>query len=235
VSRPAAVRWLAGACAALAALIAVGGCDTTREKAPTAPAGQVQAQVTGTVNRSGAALAAFKVKLYDDTTGLQVDSTFTDAAGAYGFSGVPAGSWMVKVSPVDPGDLGYVRYFFTLSAAGQTAAIPSFDVSAHGIGLVTPADSVSLSTPSFSSPLHFSWAMYQATFLWMNARVSDMQDVLVWGSPQGQATSADWNGLGNDGIYAGAAAPAGTYQWRVKLHLGNGVQAATRVRLLVLQ
>ena len=225
-------RRRARATAVLLLLVLAGGCDVTRERAPTAPPGQ--AQITGTVERSGTALAAFKVKLYDDTSGLQVDSTLTDASGAYGFSGVSAGRWMVKVSPVDPADLGYVRYFFTLSAAGQAASVPRFDVSAHGIDLVTPADSVTLSVPSFASPLHFNWSSYSAPFIWMNARVSDPQDVLVWGSPQGQSTSADWNGLGNDGAYAGAPAPPGTYQWRVKLHLGNGVQAATRVRLLVL-
>jgi len=217
--------------AASIAVLALSGCG--REKAPTAPGGQ--AQVTGTVSRAGTPLAAFKVKLYDDVTGAQVESTFTDASGAYGFSGIPAGKWMVKVSPIDPGDLGYVRYFLDFAASGQTAVVPAFDVSAHGIALATPADQASTSPPSFSSPLRFSWSSYQAPLSWMNARLSDTQDVLAWASPQGQATSADWNGMGNDGPYAGAAVPPGTYGWRVKLHLGNGVQAATRVRVLTLQ
>ena len=214
-------------------LLVLAGCGASREKGITAPPGQ--AQIIGTVNRAGTSLAGFKVKLYNDTAGAQVDSTFTDAGGSYGFSGVPAGAWMVKVSPTDPGDLGYVRFFFALSTSGQSATVPPFDVSAHGIALSAPSDGASLVQPTFSSPLRFSWTSYQAPLSWMNARISDTQDVLAWASPQGQATTADWNGLGNQGSYAGAAVPAGTYQWRVKLHLGNAVQAATRVRTLILQ
>ena len=214
-------------------VVALAGCGASREKGVTAPPGQ--AQVTGTVNRSGTALTGFKVKLYDDATGVQVDSTFTDAGGAYGFSGVGAGQWMVKVSPTDPGDLGYVRFFLDLSTAGQAAAIPPFDVSAHGIALAAPSDGATVDPPTFSAPLHFSWSPYQAPLSWMNARISDSLDVLAWASPQGQATSADWNGLGNQGPYAGAPLPAGTYEWRIKLHLGNAVQAATRVRTLTVR
>lgn len=214
-------------------LTGLAGCGLGREKAPTAPGGQPQ--VSGTVNRAGTALAGFKVKLYDDSAGTQVDSTFTDATGAYGFSGIPAGKWMVKASPPDPGDLGYVRFFLDLATDGQTAVVPPFDVSAHGIALLTPADGATVDRPTFSSPLHFSWNPYQASLSWLNARVADSLDVMAWSSPQGQATSADWNGLGNDGVYAGAPVPAGTYEWRVKLHLGNAVQAATRVRTLILR
>lgn len=219
------------ACATLALL---AGCGASRETAP-ASSGSTPAQISGTVSRSGTPLGGFKVKLYDDTTGLQVDSTVTDASGAYGFSGVAAGKWMVKVSPTDLGDFGYVRYFLDLSAAGQTAVVPPFDVFAHGLDLLSPADGTDTNPPTFSSPLHFSWSTYQAAFSWMNARLSDAADNPAWASAQGQATSADWNGIGNDGTYAGTVLPAGTYSWRVKIHLGSGVQAATRVRDLILR
>jgi len=219
--------------AALLAMVALAGCSASREKGLTAPPGQPQ--VAGTVNRAGAAVAGFKVKLYNDATGAQVDSTFTDATGAYGFANVPTGTWMIKVSPTDPGDLGYVRFFLDLATSGQAATIPPFDVSAHGIALAAPSDGAAVNAPTFSAPLLFSWSSYQAPLSWMNARISDAQDVQSWTSPQGQATAADWNGLGNDGPYAGAPVPPGTYQWRVKLHLGNAVQAATRVRTLTVR
>jgi len=210
------------------------GCGLSREKAPTAP-GSGTAQIQGTVARAGSALAGFKVKLYNDDTGAQVDSTFTDGQGRYGFNGVGAGNWMVKVSPVDPGDLGYVRYFFNFTSGGQTAVVPPFDVSAHGFDLVAPAADAHVSPPTFSSPIHFQWTLYQGTYNWTSARLDDASGTLAWASAQGQDASADWNGIGNSGSYAGQTVPLGTYTWRVKIHLPNAVQGATRVRTLVLQ
>ncbi len=130
------------------------------------PGGGAPTQIAGTVDRTGQALAGFKVKLYDDATGVLADSTLTVASGVYGFGGVPAGRWMVKVASSEPGDLGYVRFFVDLASAGDTRAVPPFDVAAHGIGLAVPAAGATASRPDFSNPLSFSWSAYSAPFQW---------------------------------------------------------------------
>jgi hypothetical protein len=225
-------RRLGTATSVLAFVALTAGCGLSREVAGPAPAGTPQ--VTGTVTRAGVALQAMKVKLYDDLEQVQADSTVTDAAGAYGFNGVGAGHWMVKVSPTLDSDLGYVRFFFDVTAAGQAVVIPPFDVDKRGFDLAVPADAARLPRPTFSSPLTFQWTAYQGTYLWSSARLDDSLGVLAWASPQGTQAQAAWNGLGNQPPYTGGAVPAGRYSWRVKLRLPNGVQAASRVRALVL-
>ena len=69
----------------------------------------------------------------------------------------------------------------------------------------------------------------------LDVRVTDTTGTELWASAQGTATSANWNGLMTMGPNPGQFAPPGVYQWRVKIHLGNGVQAATRNSRLVLQ
>jgi hypothetical protein len=219
---------------AATALALVCGCGLGREASPTAPAPGAP-QLTGTVHRSGTPVAGLRVKIVDDATQVVRDSSFTDGGGRYGFSGIAAGKWMVKVSPSDPGDLGYVRCFVTLAHDGAAAVIPPFDIAPHGLDLVAPNDSEAASAPTIVTPLTFQWRPYQAAFQWMSVHVEDVAGNGVWVSPSSQGTQAEWNGLGNDGAWAGRTAPPGPYQWRVKARLANGVQAATRVRTLVLQ
>ena len=233
-SRPVSwmTRWLrvgitGAACAALA------GCGLSRETLTgPAPGGP---QVTGTVLRAGAAVSDIAVKLYDDPGGTLFGSEVTDGSGVYGFANVPAGRWMVKVSPSQPSDLGYVRYFFELSASGAPAEIPPFDISAHGFDLVDPVDGSIAPPPSAGTPLRMTWSPYQSTYAWTSARVSDSTGVSVWASTAAQTTEADWNGIGNDGPYAGQAVVAGRYLWRVRIRLPNGVQGATRQRVVELR
>ena len=227
----------APALAAVALAIAAAGCGLRHETAPaiTIPGSDAPAQIAGTVARAGQPLPGLKVKLYDDATGVLAESTFAAASGAYGFAGVPAGRWMVKVSSAEPGDFGYVRYFFDLASAGETRAVPPFDLAAHGLALEAPAAGATVARPDFSSPLAFSWSAYQAPFQWTSAQVSDSSGVAVWSAPRTQATTASWNGFGNEGPYAGLPAPAGRYRWRVKVRLPNTVQAATVERELALQ
>ncbi len=216
---------------ALVLAVVLAGCGASREVAGPSP----PETVSGTVVRAGVAVPGMKVKLYDDLEQSQVDSTLTDGAGAYGFAGVGPGHWLVKVSPTLASDLGYVRFFFDITTAGQSVAIPPFDVDARGFDLVAPADSTVQARPTFSSALTFQWSAYQGTYLWSSARVDDSLGVLAWASPQGTQSQAGWNGLGNQGSYVGAPVPAGRYAWRVKLRLPAGVQAASRVRVLVLE
>ncbi|MGH7731155.1 MAG: carboxypeptidase-like regulatory domain-containing protein [Candidatus Eiseniibacteriota bacterium] len=215
---------LAGAC------MAVAGCGLSGEKL-TAPAPGAP-QVTGIVLRAGVPVVGMEVKLYQDPGGVQAGSALTDGAGAYGFANVPAGRWMVKVSPPDTSDLGYVRYFIDLATAGAPAMVPPFDIASHGFWLVAPADGAAEPLPNMRAGLHLEWSAYRATYLWTSARVSDSTGASVWSSPAGQATFADWDGTGNEGSYSGQHVRSGPYQWRVRIRLPNGVQAASRQRVL---
>ena len=220
--------------ASLAALaIFVAGCGLSREKALTAPAGTPQ--VTGTVVRNGVPVVGMKAFLsVHDSLDTLVDSMITDGSGRYAFISVPPGAWVARVNPTDSVDLGYVRAFFDVANPGDAITIPSFDIDAHGLGLVAPADSDTVPLPGFTSALRFTWTAYQLSYLTASARLS-VNGAIAWTSVRNKSTQADWNGMGNRGAFAFQALPPGTYQWRVKLQLPNSLQAATHLRTLVLQ
>ena len=187
------------------------------------------------VLRAGAPAVAIKVKLYDDISGAQRDSVFAAADGAYGFDGLPAGRWMVKVSGALAADLGYVRWFFETSTPGQVVPVPPFDISAHGFDLIAPADGAAVARPGFSTPLVFRWSAYTAPALWSAVYLDDANGVGAWQSAQVPSTQASWNGVGNQNGYAGQALGAGRWYWRVKLRFANDVQGASRERALDLE
>ena len=228
------MRRLAGALSLVLLGTALTGCGLSSKGGPTGPAPGVK-QVRGTVTRGAVPAVAVKVKLYDDGSGVQVDSVLTASDGAYGFDGVPAGSWMVKVSGPEATDLGYVRWFFATAAAGQSVVVPPFDIAAHGFDQVSPADAASVPRPGFSTPLTFTWTGYAAPYLWAAVHIDDANGTLAWASAQAPVTSVAWNGMGNTGPYAGQALAAGSWSWRVKLRFANDVQGASRQRALVLQ
>jgi hypothetical protein len=219
---------------ALCALaVGLAGCGVSRESAPTGPA--AAHEVSGVVQRAGAPAVAIKVKLYDDVSGVQRDSVFAGADGSYGFDGLPAGRWMVKVSGALPEDLGYVRWFFETSSPGQVVAVPPFDVSAHGFDLLMPADGAAVPRPGFSTPLTFTWTAYSAPALWSAVYLDDANGVGAWQSAQVPSTQASWNGVGNQNGYSGQVLGAVRWYWRVKLRFANDVQGASRERALDLE
>ena len=120
------IRRLAGAFSLVLLGSALAGCGLSSKGGPTGPAPGVK-QVRGTVSRGAIPAAGVKVKLQDDRSGVQVDSVLTANDGAYGFDGVPAGSWMVKVSGPEATDLGYVRWFFAIASSGQSVVVPPFE------------------------------------------------------------------------------------------------------------
>ncbi len=209
------------------------GCGVSRETGPTGPA--PAHDVSGVVRRAGAPAVAIKVKLYDDASGVQRDSVLAGADGSYGFDGLPAGRWMVKVSGPLAEDLGYVRWFFTTSSLGQVVAVPPFDVAAHGFDQLSPADSASVPRPGFSTPLVFRWSAYAAPALWSAVYLDDANGELAWQSAQVPSTQASWNGVGNQNGYAGQMLGAGRWYWRVKLRFAYDVQGASRQRTLDLE
>lgn len=218
--------------ATLAALVAAG-CGVSREQGPTGP--PAAHDVYGVVYRGAAAASGVKVKLYDDVAGVQRDSVLAGADGSYGFDGLPAGRWMVKVSGPLPDDLGYVRWFFETASAGQSVAVPPFDIAAHGFDPLTPADLAIAPRPGFSTPLVFRWSAYVAPALWSAVYLDDANGAGAWTSAQVPSTEASWNGVGNQGSYAGRTLGAGRWYWRVKLRFANDVQGASRERALDLE
>ncbi len=213
--------------------ILVAGCGLSREKALTAPPGTPQ--VVGAVVRTGVPVPGMKIALsVHDSADTMMDSTMTDGTGHYAFMSVPPGHWVSRVSPMDRADLGYVRAFFDVAHPGDAITIPTFDIDVHGLVQVSPADSAVVPLPSFTSPLSFTWTPYQLPYLTASARVS-VNGAIAWTSIRNQSTQADWNGMGNRGVYAYQTLPPGTYQWRVKLQLPNSMQAATHLRTLVLR
>jgi hypothetical protein len=191
--------------------------------------------ITGVVQRGGASVPGEWVKLYDDQSGALADSSLTNSSGGYSIPAPGAGPWMVKVSSDLPGDLGYVRFLFTTSGGSDAVQVPPLDLAAHGFAIAQPTDSAAVAQPNIIAPLHFSWSEYQGTYKWASARVTDSLGVVVWASAQGKGVSADWNGVGNsDPPYLGNLVPPGRYFWRVKLHLPNSVQAASRQRQFVI-
>jgi len=214
------------------ALLALAGCGLRRDRivdAPGAPA------IAGVVTRAGVPVAGERVKLYDDASAVVVDSALTTSEGYYSIPAPAAGHWMVKVSSSLPGDLGYVRFQFTSDGLSNGLLVPPLDLAAHGFDLDEPVDSAMVSAPNIIAPLHFSWSAYQASYRWASARITDTLGNQVWASALLPSTSADWNGVGNsDPPYLGQVVPPGRYWWRVKLHLHNGVQAASRQRQIVL-
>lgn len=213
--------------------IAAAGCGLAREKSATAPAGSPQ--VSGRVLRAGVPVVGMTTYLaVHDSLEAPVDSAVTDGSGTYAFMTSPPGPWVVRVSPTDPGDLGYVRAFFTVVHPGDAIAIVPMDIDASGLTLVAPVDSAVAPLPSFGSPLRFVWTAYQGSYLSSSARLS-VDGVIAWTSTRSRSTQADWNGTGNRGTYAGQTLGPGNYRWRVKLQLPNSVQAATQLRALILQ
>ena len=227
-------RRLAGAFSLVLLGSALAGCGLSSKGGPTGPAPGVK-QVRGTVTRGAVPAVAVKVKLYDDGSGVQVDSVLTASDGAYGFDGVPAGSWMVKVSGPEATDLGYVRWFFATSSPGQVVAVPPFDIAAHGFDALSPADGAAVPRPGFSTPLVFRWSAYAGPALWSAVYLDDANGDLAWQSPQVPSTEASWNGVGNQNSYAGQVLGVGRWYWRVKLRFAYDVQGASRQRALDLE
>ena len=212
-----------------ALLLGLFGCGLRRDRLTAPPNASA---LHGVVTRAGNPVPGESVKLYQDPSGALRDSSVTDAQGDYGFGPVPSGQWMAKVSSVAGGDLSYVRYIF--QGPSSSLELPPMDLFAYGFDLLQPADSAAMPQPSIISPIHFAWSAYGAPYRWASARITDTLGVLVWQSALVPSTSADWNGVGNDGVYAGKVVQPGRYSWRVKLHLPNSVQAASRQRQIVI-
>lgn len=219
--------------AGLAALVLmVAGCGIQRQKLlPFAPGSQV---MFGVVLRGGQPLGGRLVKLYDANEVVLLDSLRSDTSGQYGFMSAPAGDVMVKVSSLDTLELGYVRYIVTRSSSSERDSIPPFDLFAYGCTPLEPAAGAAVPSPNPAAALTFTWApMTIPGNIRYKVRLADAQDSTVWESIRDVGTSAEFNGIGTFGSYTAQLVGPGTYSWRVKVRLPNGVQAATATRSIV--
>jgi len=214
--------------AALAAAATLAGCsvDLKDSMGPLVPI----PNVTGTLTRHGAPLVDEKVKLRD-LSGAEIDSDRTDARGRYEFSGVPAGTWELRVRTDVPGDFETVTVMFDVPES-VTVDLPPADVFSFGCDTRDPKDGEALATPSFFQPLEFKWNQPDRSVAWMNARLYDASDQAVWYSTKDVETSALFNGIGNQGPYAGQTIPAGEYWWRLKVGLADSIEATTAPQMV---
>src|SRR5262249_37840243 len=97
-----------------------------------------------------------------------------------------------------------------------------------------PADGVRLPAPNPSQPVTFRWTMPSIPGVMARVQVFDATAKPVWYSPSVQLTEVPWNGLGNQGSYAGTFASPGNYTWRLKSAFPDPSQARVATRSLVL-
>lgn len=217
---------IAGGLACAVLLVSAWGCGLSRQ-APFATVTTDYA-IVGHVSRGGVPAAGQVVRLYDQYETVLFDSVTVDAAGDYHFAEAPAGSFTVRASSTAPDDFAYVRYIFTRPSAAEHDSVPPLDMASYGCAQLAPAAGDTVSMPDIVTPLTFQWqAMSIAPDARYKVRIADAQDSTVWESVRDAATSTDWNGFGTGSVYAGDTVPPGTYLWRVKARLANGVQAAT--------
>jgi hypothetical protein len=206
---------------ALLLFLLLSGCTDT-------PTGNdVTTLVTGKILKDGAGLEDAVVDLYYDEDYTLLDSTFTDAEGAYYFQGAPYGKLQVKRSSSSPDEFGYVRYIFTLDSDSPSVSVPTMDASNRGLNHLSPADGDSVITPDAFNPLTFVWSSYLGPIDYNSARLYNEQDSLVWSSAETPETTAAFNGIMNQGSYSGNQVTFGAFRWRVKVKFLNQTKAAT--------
>ena len=165
--------------------------------------------------------------------GERISSTVTGASGAYGFSVTGSGPWEIKVAAGVAGDFDSITRSFWLQGSGPTE-LPPLDVYAYGSGLRDPAAGASVTAPSPTQPLTFTWTRPALDGVTARVQLFDSGGVSIWNSSWLDADQVGWNGIGNQGGYQGRSVQAGHYSWRVKFNLGDSSEGRTPTRKLEL-
>ncbi len=183
--------------------------------------------VKGAVERDGDEADDVDVDLRDAETAVVVAAVETDDDGEYTFSDIGAGRWEVKISGEEDGDFDSVSKVFTLTQDAELMVLPALDIHAYGIELEVPTKGGAYPIPTLFSPITFAWTSPSRSFLSARVQLYDRSGDRIWSSEKEHTESALWNGIANEGEYAGGSVRPGTYYWRVKLELGDETEART--------
>ncbi len=203
--------------------LAVGACspDVRDNIGPRVPVPNAMGQVA----RAGAPAENLKVELRCSVSAEVIASATTDDDGEYLFTDVPSGDWEIKVSGDEDGDFDSVSRIFGLAQRGDQAVLPELDIHAFGLTLLAPAEASSHPPPSLFDPIEFSWALPSVSIASARVQLYSAAGERVWSSEKTLGPTAVWNGIGNEGGHAGRPVAAGAYYWRVKLELGDEIEA----------
>src|SRR5262245_27990297 len=97
--------------------------------------------VSGRVERAGAAASALDVSIRNPIDNAQVAGTRTDANGSYVIM-APSGVWDLRIKGKLSGDFDSVTRGFVVDGDGDRIAMKALDVFAFGAALDEPADGV---------------------------------------------------------------------------------------------
>jgi len=219
--------------ALLMALLVAPGCspDLQDGLGPRVPV----PNVLGMVVRAGEEAEDLEVELRTAETAVVTASTSTDDDGEFEFFEVQPGDWEIKVSGDDQGDFHAVSREFTLEETTDPVDLPATDIAAYGAQLSEPAAGATMPRPNPFQWLTFRWVLPESGVEWARVQVYDDQGESVWFSEEENSAEMAWNGLGNRGDSEGQAVPAGSYIWRVKMGLADGVEARLQSRELILE
>lgn len=183
--------------------------------------------VAGQALRAGAPAGGLDAELRDAETAETVGSTVTQG-GRFEFADIPPGHWEIKVSGDDPGDFDSVSRTLLLANADSLYELPDFEVWAYGCAVLEPQDGSSLPRPNLFAPLTFRWTLPSGSnreLDWVRAYLYTAAGDQVWTSDRILAAEVAWNGIGNEGDFAGLPVAAGAYYWRLKLAFTDSLEA----------
>ena len=187
--------------------------------------------VTGLVVRGGNPVDNVKVKLLQTSTDSLIASDRTDPYGQFGFSEVGPGDWTLEVKSTAPEDFARVQIDFVFASAETTYETPALDLSLAGFEVVQPADSETVATPGFSSPLEFRWSLPAGSHQKVQVRLYDEAGASVWYSEKIRDEQVRWNGLGNRGEHVGQFVSPGTYRWKLRVETDeSSLESTTQYR-----
>ncbi len=189
--------------------------------------------VTGLVQRETAPALDVHVELLT-IDGRLITSTHTTSSGSYGIQVDASGTWEIKIVGNRAGDFDNLTRTFQFQAP-QIVVMPPLDVYAYGAQAIQPDESTSAPAPSPIQPLTFRWTMPERPGASARVQFFDAAGKPVWYSNWLDTTQVAWNGLANQGAWAGHPAAAGVYTWRMKFGFPDSSEAHTAYRALTLK
>lgn len=171
--------------------------------------------VSGRLVRDDVPVSGESVRLEIAGQDSIVAETRTGDTGYFYFAEVESGGWVLRADSEDPWDFARVTYEFSFLGPDTELVAPDLDLSLKGLVLTNPEEGEARGLPDLFDPVLFQWDFPEGMASRAEARVYDADGDPVWYSAETLDEEVRWNGLGNQGDYAGQTATAGTYQWRL--------------------